>query len=73
MLEGRIGLDPSRTQRTISWLLAENAAVDVIIRIPLAHFADKSTSTRGWLLSALAMILVSTFATAAGSSCTSSL
>ncbi|KAJ5523187.1 hypothetical protein N7513_012731, partial [Penicillium frequentans] len=66
MLEARIGLDPSRTQRTISWLLAENAAVDVIVRIPLAHFADKSTSTRGWLLSALGIIMINTAATAAG-------
>ncbi|KAJ5552257.1 hypothetical protein N7494_001635 [Penicillium frequentans] len=66
MLEVRIGLDPSRTQRTISWLLAENAAVDVIVRIPLAHFADKSTSTRGWLLSALGIIMINTAATAAG-------
>ncbi|KAJ6092710.1 hypothetical protein N7486_007999 [Penicillium sp. IBT 16267x] len=68
MLEGRAGLDPSHTQRTISWLLAVNAAVDIIVRIPLAHFADKSTSSRGWLLSALGIILFSTIATASGSS-----
>ncbi|KAJ5920886.1 hypothetical protein N7466_009212 [Penicillium verhagenii] len=68
MLEGRVGIDPSRTQRTISWLLAENAAVSVIIRMPLAHFADKSTSTRGWFLWALGIALASTIATAFGSS-----
>ncbi|KAJ5933437.1 hypothetical protein N7454_005766 [Penicillium verhagenii] len=68
MLEGRVGIDPSRTQTTISWLLAENAAVSVIIRMPLAHFADKSTSTRGWFLWALGIALASTIATAFGSS-----
>ncbi|KAJ5114093.1 hypothetical protein N7456_002627 [Penicillium angulare] len=68
MLEGRIGLDPSRTQSMTSWLLAQNAAVSVIIRIPLAHFADKSPSKRKWFIWALVIAIVSTLATAAGTS-----
>ncbi|KAJ5628892.1 hypothetical protein N7490_011120 [Penicillium lividum] len=68
MLEGRVGLDPSRTQSMISWLLAANSAITVVVRIPLAHFADQSESTRGWFLWALGIALLSTIGTALGSS-----
>ncbi|KAJ5953899.1 hypothetical protein N7501_008178 [Penicillium viridicatum] len=51
-----------------SWLLAESAAVSVIVRMPLAHFADKSVSKRNWFLWALVLAFVSTIATAFGSS-----
>lgn len=71
MIENRVGLDPSQTQTTSSWLLAESAAVSVIIRVPLAHFADKSASKRNWLLWALVIALASTASTALGSSCMS--
>lgn len=71
MLEGRIGLDSHRTQSMSSWLLAESAAVSVIVRMPLAHFADKSVSKRNWFLWALVLAFVSTIATAFGSSCMS--
>ncbi|KAJ5190938.1 uncharacterized protein N7498_009923, partial [Penicillium cinerascens] len=68
MLEDRVGLDPSRTQSMSSWLLTEGAAVSVIIRMPLAHFADKSASKRNWFLWALVICLGSNIATAFGSS-----
>ncbi|KAE8378976.1 major facilitator superfamily domain-containing protein [Aspergillus bertholletiae] len=53
MVENRAGLDPSYTQTVTSWLLAENAMVSVILRIPVGHFADKSASKLKWLLWAL--------------------
>ncbi|KAJ6175578.1 hypothetical protein N7485_002492 [Penicillium canescens] len=68
MLEDRISLDPSRTQSMTTWLLFENAAVSVCIRLPLAHFADQSTSKRKWFMSALVIALSSTIATAFSSS-----
>jgi MFS family permease len=71
ILEGRVGLDPSQTQTMTSWLLAGNAAVSVLIRMPLAHFADQSTSRRGWFIWGLGLAFVSTIATAFGSSCMS--
>ena len=71
MLEDRVGLDYSRTQSVSSWLLTEGAAVSVIVRMPLAHFADKSVSKRNWFLWALVICLGSNIATAFGSSCMS--
>lgn len=69
MLEGRISLDPSRTQSMTTWLLFESAAVSVCIRLPLAHFADQSASKRKLFMSALVIALGSTIATAFSSSC----
>ncbi|KAB8232380.1 major facilitator superfamily domain-containing protein [Aspergillus alliaceus] len=54
--------------RASSWLLAESAAVSVIVRIPLGHLADKSTSTRNWLLWALVIALLSSITIALGPS-----
>ncbi|KAJ5281045.1 hypothetical protein N7478_006417 [Penicillium angulare] len=51
-----------------SWILAEQAAIGVLIRVPLAHFADKYESKRSWFLWGLGMSFVSNFATAFGSS-----
>lgn len=71
ILEGRVGLDPSQTQTMTSWLLSGNAAVSVLIRMPLAHFADQSTTKRSWFLWGLGLAFISTIATAFGSSCMS--
>ncbi|OQD84367.1 hypothetical protein PENANT_c013G06320 [Penicillium antarcticum] len=68
MLENRISLDPSRTQSIITWLFFESAAVSVVLRMPLAHFADKSASKRKWFMWALVIALTGTIATAASSS-----
>ncbi|KAJ5758079.1 uncharacterized protein N7511_006773 [Penicillium nucicola] len=68
MIEDRISLDPSRTQSIITWLFFESAAVSLLLRMPLAHFADKSTSKRKWFMWALVIALTSTIATAASSS-----
>lgn len=68
MVENRAGLDPSYTQSVSSWLLAENAVVSVILRIPFGHFADKSASKLNWLLWALVASLFGTICTAMESS-----
>ncbi|KAI9044652.1 major facilitator superfamily domain-containing protein [Aspergillus affinis] len=64
IVEDRLGLNPRYTQSISSWLLAENTAVSVVVRMPLAHYADQSASKRSWLLWALVICLISTIATA---------
>jgi predicted MFS family arabinose efflux permease len=68
MIEDRLGLDASVTQSASSQLLAVTAAINVFVRIPMAHFADKSSSKRSWLLWALAISFVNTLLTAFGNS-----
>lgn len=68
MVERRAGLDPSYTQSVTSWLLAESAIVNIILRIPVGHFADKSASKLKWLLWALVASLVGTVCIALASS-----
>lgn len=64
MVENRIGLDHSYTQTVTSWLLGQNAIVSLVLRIPLGHFADKSSSKMSWLLWALVASLLGTVCTA---------
>ncbi|KAF7595395.1 hypothetical protein BBP40_006389 [Aspergillus hancockii] len=68
MIEDRLHLHPSYTQSVSSWLLAETAAVSVVVRLPLGHFADKSACKRNWLLSALVLALLSALCVALGTS-----
>lgn len=58
VVEDRLGLDSSLTQRISFALLSESAAVAVVLNPFIGHYADKSASKRVWLLSALVAALL---------------
>ncbi|GIC84364.1 putative MFS multidrug transporter [Aspergillus udagawae] len=58
VVEDRLGLDSSLTQRISFALLSESAAVSVVLNPFIGHYADKSASKRVWLLSALVAALL---------------
>ncbi|KAF7171149.1 hypothetical protein CNMCM5623_003578 [Aspergillus felis] len=58
VVEDRLGLDSSLTQRISFALLSESAAVAVVLNFFIGHYADKSESKRVWLLSALVAALL---------------
>lgn len=68
MIEVRLGLDSNYTQRMSFALLSQSAFVSVIVSPFIGHFADKSSTKRVWLLSALVVCLVGTFALAVATS-----
>ena len=68
MLESRLGLDSSLLQTMSFWLLAETAAISVLLSIPIGYYADRIGTKRLWLLWALAIALVSTLGVALATS-----
>ncbi|KAI9925444.1 hypothetical protein MW887_005825 [Aspergillus wentii] len=60
VLESRIGLDVSLTQKLSFALLSESAGISVLLSTPVGHLADKLGSKRGLLLWALVIALGST-------------
>jgi MFS family permease len=60
ILESRLGLDVSLTQRLSFTLLAESAIASLICSPFIGHYADKLSSKKTLLLWSLAAALVST-------------
>ncbi|EAW11719.1 putative MFS multidrug transporter [Aspergillus clavatus NRRL 1] len=58
VVETRLGLDASLTQRISFALLSESSLVAVVLNPFIGHYADKSESKRVWLLSALVAALL---------------
>ncbi|RHZ68361.1 hypothetical protein CDV55_107787 [Aspergillus turcosus] len=58
VVEDRLGLDSSLTQRISFALLSESAAVAFLLNPFIGHYADKSASKRVWLLTALVAALL---------------
>ncbi|RHZ45547.1 putative MFS multidrug transporter [Aspergillus thermomutatus] len=58
VVEDRLGLDASLTQRISFALLSESALVAVVLNPFIGHYADKSASKRVWLLTALVAALL---------------
>lgn len=68
MLESRLGMDKSLLQTMTVWLLAEDAAITLLLSGPVGHFADHSNSKRAWLLWALLVASASTLGMALATS-----
>lgn len=64
MLETRLQIDVSLTQRYIFALLALSAGITFVISGPIGFLADKTGSKKAWLLAALVLALISTSAIA---------
>lgn len=60
IIESRLSLDSSYTQRMSFALLSQSALVSVILSPLIGHVADKHSTKRIWLLSALVVALVGT-------------
>ncbi|KAJ5400078.1 hypothetical protein N7465_010567 [Penicillium sp. CMV-2018d] len=58
VLEHRLGLDPSLTQRISTALLSQTALVMVVASPLIGYHADRSGAKRGWLLFGLAGALL---------------
>ncbi|KAJ6050320.1 hypothetical protein N7444_007036 [Penicillium canescens] len=58
VVETRLGIDASLTQRISLALLSESALVSVIASPVIGHYADRSSEKRAWLLSGLAGALL---------------
>lgn len=59
VLEHRLGLDVSLTQRVSTALLSQSALVMVVASPLIGSYADRSGAKRGWLLWGLAGALLS--------------
>lgn len=68
MLENRIGLDESVFQTVTVWLIAEDAAITLLLSGPVGHYADHSKSKRAWLMWALVIASASTVGMAVATS-----
>lgn len=68
MLEFRLGKDGQLLQTMTVWLLAEDAAITLILSGPIGHFVDHSNSKRGWLLAGLVVASASTLGMALATS-----
>lgn len=64
MLETRLQIDASLTQRYIFTLLALSAGISFVVSAPIGFLADKTGSKKTWLVAALFLALVSTFSIA---------
>ncbi|KAF7590848.1 hypothetical protein BBP40_002317 [Aspergillus hancockii] len=60
MMEERIGLDPSKTQRLTFLILAETALVSVLSSPVIGALADRSDSKKRFLLASLGLEVLST-------------
>jgi predicted MFS family arabinose efflux permease len=69
MLEVRLHLDPSQTQRYTTILLSSYGFVGLVSAPAIAYFAEKITSQKVPLLISLAGCLVGTLMVALTSSC----
>ncbi|KAJ5769753.1 uncharacterized protein N7511_001804 [Penicillium nucicola] len=58
IVETRLGIDASLTQRISLALLSESALVSVIASPIIGHYADRSPAKRAWLLSGLVIALL---------------
>ncbi|KAJ5296187.1 hypothetical protein N7508_011008 [Penicillium antarcticum] len=58
IVETRLGIDASLTQRISLAMLSESALVSVIASPIIGHYADRSDKKRAWLLSGLAVALL---------------
>lgn len=68
MLESRLHVDVALTQRYSFLLLSLSAGISVVVSVPIGYLADRSSSKKVWLLSGLALVLVSTGAIALATS-----
>lgn len=64
MLESRLQIDVSLTQRYILALLSLNAGITFLVSGPIGFLADKTGSKKAWLLTGLGFALASTFSVA---------
>lgn len=64
MLETRLQIDASLTQRYIFALLALSAGISFVVSAPIGFLADKTGSKKTWLVAALFLALISTFSIA---------
>jgi MFS family permease len=71
VLEQRIGLDPSLTQRYTSIFLAEGAFISVVSSPLIGSIADAVSSKKGLLLGLLALALMSVASLSLARTCTS--
>jgi MFS family permease len=69
IVETRLGIDASLTQRISLALLSESALVSVIASPVIGHYADRSSEKRAWLLSGLAGALLGSLILALATSC----
>lgn len=68
MLEVRLNIDPSETQRYTTALLTLHGLVALVVAPPIAHFADKTPKRKGPFLISLAASLAGTYLIAIASS-----
>lgn len=69
ILEHRLGLDASLTQRISTALLSQSALVMVVASPLIGYHADHSGAKRGWLLFGLAGALLGSLILAMATSC----
>ena len=60
MLESRLNIDVALTQRYSFILLSLSAGISVVSCVPVGYLADRTGTKKTWLLSALALALLST-------------
>ena len=60
MLESRLNIGVELTQRYSFILLSLSAGISVVASVPIGYLADRAGTKKAWLLSALALALVST-------------
>ncbi|PKX88613.1 MFS transporter [Aspergillus novofumigatus IBT 16806] len=68
MLEVRLNIDPSETQRYTTALLTLHGLVALVVAPPIAHFTDKTPNRKAPFLISLAASLVGTYLIAIASS-----